>query len=178
MITCARCGLEARADERTTDGTYLHVVCPLTRVTTADWLYVHTRGSTPTFLVQSHPFAGQRFTLGGLRTYVLPERWQYDEEFKASVHGKLHEKLGTSCSGRLNEAQRRSGDDGPYGALVRNGYDGQGGCFDTPLIDLDEVLVTRTGEIQRVYEHKQQRERFSQWQQRVLDALPVPWELA
>lgn len=93
--------------------------------------------------------------------------WRGDYE---QLHSLLHEKLGNHCRGRLNTKARRNQRDSEFSALVRCGPPGAaGGCFDTPLIDLDAVrLFGDPPGVISVLEQKRERERTDGSQGEVL----------
>lgn len=129
---------------------------------TASLLYLFFDRLEPRFLVSLDPrLDGLR--LGDLRTIRMHDYpWQdYDR-----LHRNLHLELGNHCNNRLNERLRRNGRDSAFSALVRNGPDGQGGCYDTPLNDLD-VIAVEGFQIVEIWERKHPTEEYTKPQQQL-----------
>lgn len=129
---------------------------------TSDCLYLFFDWYTPVFFVQAETLS---LWSDVVPVYPPPRGWQGDYP---NLHAWLHYRLGNECQGRRNRVVRRDGRGGPFGNLVKSGPDGAGGCFDTPLIDVDAVEINESGRITRVHERKQPGERVGKAQANVL----------
>ena len=96
------------------------------------------------------------------------------------LHPWLHAIIGNTCRGRPNNKIRRNGGDSEFSALVRRGPIGGVGCYDTPLMDIDGVVIDDDGRILRIWEDKWPGERMDSAQSvtlRRLDQAGLPVEL-
>lgn len=97
-----------------------------------------------------------------LPAYVAFPPWDY-----IHLHSQLHWRLNNSCRSRTNKKIRRNGNDSMFSNLIRHGADSSGGCFDTPFIDIDRIVVAE-GKIVSLVEIKHPLERTDTFQSRVL----------